>query len=489
MERGYSMEVVLPRTSTYPSMYLDPPAVDIELEEFGTLPLCRLEAIRLLREGPTTDSHAPHPDARLLLLHGHGDRPSEAKHRRADLISHFVLRLACCGGNSGNSGNNGSGGAGDEEQPDAFSAEGKDRVKERREEEADRRRDRREWFVRAERDLFRARLHWHLGQAAGGGGTGAGVAEAPTGGRLGGGADDSGASEGHRLDALRIVYNLGWLQPVELAGVPCDAAVGNGLGVDGGSRGGRKSGGDGSGSSSSSSSSSTGGVGSGSNCRGGSGGGGSSSASGKQRRDGDNPFREEDPAPSSTAAAAAAAAAGGRTPATTAMTTPEGSFATPRSSAVGTGSSIAYLSCPFERVLPLVRSRQVPLRDGKALLSPAQVPGAVVQHFEERLRAGLAVAQRGLPGVEADERVRSVLTRVRKAVDAVVCGGGGSHGGDDRSSAVITRENIDQIAAKHFPLCMRRTLRILRREHHLKYQARLQLVSFLGNAGMEVRRG
>lgn len=70
-------------------------------------------------------------------------------------------------------------------------------------------------------------------------------------------------------------------------------------------------------------------------------------------------------------------------------------------------------------------------------------------------------------------------------MDALVCGRGKRGGDDGRSSVTITRQNIDRVAEKHFPLCMRRTLRILRRDHHLKYKARLQFVSFLANAGME----
>lgn len=34
-----------------PGLYLDPPDFDIELGDFARLPLCRLEAFRLLREG------------------------------------------------------------------------------------------------------------------------------------------------------------------------------------------------------------------------------------------------------------------------------------------------------------------------------------------------------------------------------------------------------------------------------------------------------
>lgn len=454
----------LPRTTSPPSLYLEPPAFDIELEEFGRLPLCRLAAIQLLREGLTTDNHTVPPDARLLLLHGHGDRPSEAKHRRADLASHFVLRLACCGGSS-----SANTAVGEDAQPDPLSSEeSKDRDKERREQEAGCRRDRREWFVRAERDLFKARLHWHLGQAEEGGAAGGSAA----------GAEH--ASRASRLDALRIVYNLGWLQPVGstrtgrdgVEETPAKRACGSGKGGDGS----RSGGGGGS--------SSSGGV-IGNSSR-------STAVGGKRRRDGDEPFREEEPVPSP---AGTNTATGGRrttttTTTATARTKFEEAVAGLQSSAADNGgrSSVAYFSCPFEKVLPLVRSRQVLLRDGLALLSPVQIPEAVTEHFERRLREDLAVAARGLPGVEADARVGEALRQVRSAVDALVYGGGGggSGGNDNRSSAVITRSNIDQVAAKHFPLCMRRTLRILRREHHLKYQARLQFVSFLGNAGMEV---
>ena len=75
-------------------------------------------------------------------------------------------------------------------------------------------------------------------------------------------------------------------------------------------------------------------------------------------------------------------------------------------------------------------------------------------------------------------------------MDASINGKGDIGARHDRltsSTVTITKDNIDSIAEKHFPLCMQRTLRVLRREHHLKYQARIQFVSFLANAGMDVR--
>lgn len=82
------------------------------------------------------------------------------------------------------------------------------------------------------------------------------------------------------------------------------------------------------------------------------------------------------------------------------------------------------------------------------------------------------------------------MCQVRRDVDASVYGRSGMgtrHDQVSASSVMITKDNIDDIAGRHFPLCMRRALSILRRDHHLKYQARIQLVDFLANAGMGVR--
>ncbi|CAN0202750.1 unnamed protein product [Ectocarpus sp. 12 AP-2014] len=449
-------------TCNPPGFYVDPPAFDIELEEFGMLPICRLEAVRLLREGQTTPAQlsevspaqqALTADAKLLLLHGHGDRPSEAKHRRADLASHFILKLACCGGKGG--------------EVQAGTEASKTDDSGGRCEEVDRRSSRREWFVRAERDLFKARLHWHLQQSEGGGSK-EGIV-----GRCNGAASSADlgarASIADRLEALTLFYNLEWLQPVGPAAPDCSRMEKQ-----------RESGHEGFCAREGVSTSSSGGKGYGGG--GGSGRGGGSA--GRRRRDGDDPFREH-----SRSSTPGGCLSGDASHGTLERQLPPSSTRKnlPQSFAAKGGGDIGYLSCPFERVLPLVRSRRVLLRDGKALLSPDQLPEAVVQHFEDRLREGLAIAERGLAGVEADDRVADVLRQVRRAVDSLVSGGG-RHGrdADNRSMAIITRKNIDQLAEKHFPLCMRRTLHILRREHHLKYQARLQLISFLGNAGMEV---
>eukprot|EP00904_Undaria_pinnatifida_P005863 jgi/Undpi1/2406/HiC_scaffold_13.g05787.m1 len=429
-------------TRTPPGLYREPPPFDISLDDFMSLPRRRVEAIRLLREGQRSEvsngnlAQQALTDGKLLLLHGHGDRPSEARHHLADLTSHFVLKLACCGGHAGEGESTGEGnGRGDRGRTTGGKWGGRGGGGEH----PDRRRDRREWFVRAETDLFEARLHWHLRGGVDRPGKNGQVYMNETSAEL----ETGQTSRGDRLEALCIVYGLGWLQPV------ADGPKSGGVGAEGAGAceiaereiAGRDAG----------------------------------RGAGKRRRW--NSSRGES-APSSRVQSDAYEKNSGIPPPQTRVSrhpTLPGSFLT------------SYFSCPFDKVLPLVRSRQVLLRDGKALLSPEQVPAALVEHFKEGLRNGVAVAERGLPGVERDERVKEILVQVRRDIDQMVRGRYRLRGDDDnRASVAITRQNIDQVAEKHFPLCMRRTLRVLRQEHHLKYEARVQLVSFLCNAGMEV---
>lgn len=81
----------------------------------------------------------------------------------------------------------------------------------------------------------------------------------------------------------------------------------------------------------------------------------------------------------------------------------------------GTGcghNGFQHYTCPFEKVLHLVRRRQVVLRGGTAIVSPEQVPSVLVEHFKNLLRNSLRVTARGLPMVEEDERVRQMLRQV-----------------------------------------------------------------------------
>lgn len=188
-----------------------------------------------------------------------------------------------------------------------------------------------------------------------------------------------------RLEALRIVYDLGWLQPeyVDTGQTQTDGYYGGANGISAGDSG----------------------FADGLMCD----ANGSAETRKRRRRD---PPKDEAGSPTSTNNA---------------------NVGDPLPSDASKGLTREqlrprYLACPFEKVLHLVRSREVLLRDGKALLVAVQVPGAVVQHFGESLKQNMAVAERALPGVEADERVANILRQVSRrpaGISMLIIGCGG----------------------------------------------------------------
>lgn len=82
---------------------------------------------------------------------GESGGPSAARNDEVDVASHFILRLACCG----------AGGAGEEGAVDNKDDEG-EAYGRRHEASTKTSWDTREWFVRAEKALFRERLQRYL---------------------------------------------------------------------------------------------------------------------------------------------------------------------------------------------------------------------------------------------------------------------------------------------------------------------------------------
>lgn len=58
--------------------------------------------------------------------------------------------------------------------------------------------------------------------------------------------------------------------------------------------------------------------------------------------------------------------------------------------------------------------------------------------------------------------------------------------GGKGNNNMITPENIDQVASKSMPLCMRRLHTTLRKDHKLKHAGRQQYWLFLKGAGMSL---
>lgn len=129
----------------------------------------------------------------------------------------------------------------------------------------------------------------------------------------------------------------------------------------------------------------------------------------------------------------------------------------------------------FTQVLDLVKSRRCFLKAGFAYISAQDVIHILGPRFEKVLARGLEEHYRMLPQLEQDERLWDLITSVHT-----------SYTGKDYTlgSNDVAIENLDNLAKKSFPLCMRMCHDSLRHTHKLKHQGRLQYGLFIKGIGV-----
>lgn len=85
---------------------------------------------------------------------------------------------------------------------------------------------------------------------------------------------------------------------------------------------------------------------------------------------------------------------------------------------------------------------------------------------------------RSLPRLDEDTRIIPILDNLSQGFLAgVPSEWAGSNA--DSSTDDIKAEMVDELAKKHFPMCMRSLHENLRKDHHLKHFGRLQYGLFL----------
>lgn len=87
------------------------------------------------------------------------------------------------------------------------------------------------------------------------------------------------------------------------------------------------------------------------------------------------------------------------------------------------------------------------------------------------------MTSRALPQLDEDDRLLPIISHLSQGFLAGIAGefSVGSAGVGD----AITKDMVDDLARKHFPLCMRNVHNNLRRDQHLKHQGRQQYQLFL----------
>ncbi|XP_020894564.1 DNA primase large subunit isoform X2 [Exaiptasia diaphana] len=138
-----------------------------------------------------------------------------------------------------------------------------------------------------------------------------------------------------------------------------------------------------------------------------------------------------------------------------------------------------YYKVPFIEALDLVRSRKVYLEGGYAYVPRGDLSSIISNVFRTHLSHALALTARALPYLEEDERL---LPRLNNLSRQYV----GQDYGTKKSIAggKITLDQIDMVARKSFPLCMRNLHQSLREAHHLKHGGRMQYGLFLKGIGI-----
>ncbi|KAK7043599.1 DNA primase subunit pri2 [Paramarasmius palmivorus] len=139
----------------------------------------------------------------------------------------------------------------------------------------------------------------------------------------------------------------------------------------------------------------------------------------------------------------------------------------------------------WTRVPDLVEKRKVFLKKGWAYVPSREQASIVYQEFEARLEADLLMTAKALPRLDEDTRLLPILNNLSQGFLAGVSSDWvaptGESNGDD-----LTADMIDELAQKHFPLCMRNMHQNLRKDRHLKHFERLNYGLFLKVLGLSI---
>lgn len=136
-----------------------------------------------------------------------------------------------------------------------------------------------------------------------------------------------------------------------------------------------------------------------------------------------------------------------------------------------------FYRIPFTEVCPLVKARKVFLKNSFAYVPESELIVCILSKFRAELSEALNIANHKLPLLD-DDRLVNLLSNVHNIYtgrDYVVKEG-------DKNA--INPANLDMYAKQHFPLCMKHLHSVLKTDHHLKHNSRLQYGLFLKGIGL-----
>ncbi|XP_048452955.1 DNA primase large subunit isoform X2 [Rhincodon typus] len=135
----------------------------------------------------------------------------------------------------------------------------------------------------------------------------------------------------------------------------------------------------------------------------------------------------------------------------------------------------------FTDALELVRVRKVFVKNGFAYIPHPEIVIIVLNEFRQRLSKSLAIASRSLPVVQSDERLQPLLNHLSHAYI-------GQNYSVQKNVGKISLEQIDSLAVKSYPPCMRQLHKAIRDNHHLRHGGRMQYGLFLKGIGLTLEQ-
>jgi len=142
-----------------------------------------------------------------------------------------------------------------------------------------------------------------------------------------------------------------------------------------------------------------------------------------------------------------------------------------------------YFKVKWTSVPDLVEKRRVFLKDGWAYVPSKERSSIVFQEFQTRLEQALEMTAKALPRMDEDTRLEPILANLSQGF---IAGLGSEWSTSENAGEGIRAEMVDELAHKHFPMCMRNLHENLKRDHKLKHFGRLQYGLFLKVLGLSV---
>ncbi|KAJ7632556.1 DNA primase large subunit [Roridomyces roridus] len=144
-----------------------------------------------------------------------------------------------------------------------------------------------------------------------------------------------------------------------------------------------------------------------------------------------------------------------------------------------------YYKVRWTRVPDLVDKRKVFLHGGWAYVPSRDQSSIVYDEFQARLEKAMIITSRYMPRLDEDMRIGGILDNLSQGFLAGVSGEWSASPADMNGDA-IKAEMVDELANKHFPMCMRNSHQKLRMDHRLNHFGRLQYGLFLKVLGVSV---